>query len=746
MPKNNISNRKMMPHMRRKLATTTGLVMLAFGALCLRIYAINRDNGDKYTRQVLSQQEYDSIVLPYKRGDILDSKGTTMASSEKVYNVILDSKLAGVDEKTIQATTQALAKCFRLNASELTKYIKDNPTSQYYILSKKLTYDEIASFVELQNDTKNNPDIKGVWFEEEYIRVYPNNSMACDVIGWTDKDFKGHYGLEEYYDDILRGTNGREYGYLNEESALERTTKPAVDGNSIVTTLDANIQSIVEKYLEEFNNTYKNAYRDGNGAQNTGCIIMNIHTGEIMAMASYPFYNLNDIYNTDPLIGTTLLDVNGKAQDEVITEDTLKRLDTDTKYANLNNLWKNFSINNTYEPGSVSKVLTVAGALESGKISGNETYFCGGYLEKGGHEIHCHNRLGDGMLTVKQAVEKSCNVALMHIGEAEGKTNFLQFQQLFNLGLKTNLDLAGESRTASLVYNEKTMGEAELATSTFGQGFNVTMIQMISAFSSIINGGYYYEPHIVSKIISSDGTTVKNIEPRLLKQTVSESTSDKIIDYCNGVVTEGTGTTARPAGYAIGGKTGTAEMAPRTKRNYVVSFMGYAPANNPDIAIYVVVDRPNAAAQDDAKYATRIVRKILTEVLPYLGYPMTEELSEKEATELEENKLLLHAPKTVEADANNGQENENGEKVTNEEGTTITVTEGSNLTEGIQKEGSEPTLSPEEEALNAQEEEWKKRLESYEKDPETGYLIEPGTGLLIDPQTGALVEGDSYME
>ena len=180
------------------------------------------------------------------------------------------------------------------------------------------------------------------------------------------------------------------------------------------------------------------------------------------------------------------------------------------------------------------------------------------------------------------------------------------------------------------------MGEAELATSTFGQGFNVTMIQMITGFCSLVNGGYYYEPHVVNKIVSSDGTTIKNIKPRVLKQTISASTSEKIVDYCNGVVIEGTGKTARPAGYAIGGKTGTAEMVPRTKRNYVVSFMGYAPADDPQIAIYVVVDRPNAVYQDDAKFATGIVRNILTEVLPYLNYFMTEELSETEITEMSE--------------------------------------------------------------------------------------------------------------
>ena len=221
------------------------------------------------------------------------------------------------------------------------------------------------------------------------------------------------------------------------------------------------------------------------------------------------------------------------------------------------------------------------------------------------------------------------------MGKQIGKSIFLEYQERFNFGLKTNIDLAGESRTENLVFNANNMGETELATSTFGQGYNVSMIQMISAFCSLINGGYYYEPHMVSKITAADGSIVKNITPRIVKQTISAQTSQKIIEYCNGVVVNGTGKTARPAGYAIGGKTGTAETIPRDKINYVVSFMGYAPADNPQIAIYVVVDRPNAVFQDSARFATGIVRNILTEVLPYLNIYMTEELSEKELAELE---------------------------------------------------------------------------------------------------------------
>ena len=717
--KKRLREQKFTMRMQKKLVVLFLLVLSAFVGLSARLIYINRENGEQYKKQVLSQQRYDSRVIPFKRGDIVDCKGTKLAVSEKVYNVVLDAKLAGEKQEYIDATVQALVDCFHLDGSGIRAYIAENPTSQYNVLAKKLPYEEISPFVELQNDAANNPNIKGIWFEEEYERTYPNGSLACDVIGFTGKDNAGSYGLEEYYNDVLNGINGREYGYLNDDSTLERRTKAAIDGNTIVSTIDANIQNIVEKYLKKFNTDNQNAARDGNGAYNVGCIVMRVNTGEILAMASYPDFDLNDTKNPKALLGMNKLDKDGKETEEIITQEVIDTMDDDTLYANLNALWKNFCITSTYEPGSVAKPFTVAAGLECGRLTGDETYFCGGSLWYGGHEIHCHNRLGDGMLTVKEAVEKSCNVALMQMGDAIGKDNFLTFQELYNWGLKTNIDLAGEARTAGLVYNSATMGEAELATSTFGQGFNATMIQMIAGFCSLVNGGYYYEPHVVNKIVSSDGTTIKNIEPRLLKQTVSASTSEKIIDYCNGVVTEGTGKTARPAGYAIGGKTGTAEMVPRNKKNYVVSFMGYAPADHPEIAIYAVVDRPNTLIQDDAKFATGIVKNVLTEVLPYLNYFMTEELSGNERTELGESDLAVKLPEV-----------ENPEDAEDAEGAEVQ-----------QEETTQEEIPQESEEEKA----WKERLATYETDPETGYLIEPETGALIDPATGQAMDGSSFM-
>ena len=713
--------------MQKKLVVLFFIILLAFVGLSYRLFAITRDDGERYKKQVLSQQRYDSTTLPYKRGSILDANGSILASSEKVYNVILDAVAVSEKEEYLEPTLNALRSQFGIDTSSVRSYIEANKeTSRYYVLAKRLEYEEIEGFQELMNETDSL--VKGIWFEEEYKRVYPGGTLASDVIGFTTSDNVGSYGLEEYYNDILSGTAGREYGYLNTDSNLERTTIPAEDGNSIVTTIDANIQSIVEKYLRKFDEQYKDNAHEGNGANNVGCIIMNVNSGEILAMASYPSYDLNDTRNTDALIGMPILDEEGNRTGEYINEENISTIteDADVFYRHLNALWKNFCINDTYEPGSVSKPFTVAAAIESGSITGNESYNCEGKLHVGNYDIKCHNTYGDGYLTVTEGVERSCNVAMMYVAMATGIDTFTEFQHIFNLGLKTNIDLAGEARTASVVYNKDTMGPTELATNSFGQGFNATMIQMITGFCSLINGGYYYEPHLVSKIVSPSGATVQNIEPRVLKQTISETTSAKVREMCNQVVAgeNGTGKTARPAGYMIGGKTGTAETLPRGNREYVVSFMGYAPADDPQIAIYVVVDRPNVpgAIMDDAKFATRIVRSILTEVLPYMGIFMTEELSEAEMEELEALQIEIMTPVISEEEASEGEE---GEEQTGETGT-----------EGEGAEGSGENGGEEEESGN---EVWK----TFPIDPATGYAIDPDTGNYVDPETGAVL-GGSY--
>ncbi len=638
--------------MQKKLAVLFIFVLLAFAGLGLRLSWLVKEEGTEYQKQVLSQQRYDSTTIPFRRGDIVDAKGNKLATSEKVYNLVIDAAVILDKEDYLEPTLQALGANFpALDMTAIREYIKSHPNSSWYVPLKRLSYEEISDFQLAQQE---NNKIKGVWFEEEYKRVYPNGSLAADVIGFSRTDNAGQYGLEEFYNDTLNGTNGREYGYLNDDLALERTVKAAVDGNTVHSTIDANIQNVVEKYLKKFNEEYKNNAHEGNGAENIGCIIMEVNTGNVLAMANYPTYDLNDTRNTDALIGTVMMEeitnANGyqeiKKTETIINESVLETMTQEQIYVNLNHLWKNYCITSTYEPGSTIKPFTVAAGLEYGSINPNVTFECNGKLEIGGHDIACHNTYGDGVIDLQQAVARSCNVALMKIGQSMGAEVFSEFQNVFNFGLKTNVDLAGEARTASLLYAADEMKAADLATNTFGQNFNVTMMQVIAGYCSLINGGYYYEPHMVDRITNAGGAVVENIEPRVLKQTISSSTSELIRQYCRAVVMEEggeqrTGRTARPAGYAIGGKTGTAETLPRDNNEYVVSFIGHAPAEEPQIAIYVVVDRPNVPKQDDAKFATGIVRNVLTEVLPYLNIFMTEELSEEEIEELKERQLEI---------------------------------------------------------------------------------------------------------
>ncbi|MBR5798608.1 MAG: cell division protein FtsI [Lachnospiraceae bacterium] len=739
MRKNNPQNKFTMK-MQKKLVVLFIFVLLAFAGLAYRLFVITRDNGEHYKKQVLAQQKYDSTTIPFKRGSILDANGSILAASKKVYNVVLDSVAVLEDESYLEPTLKALSSQFGIDTAMVREYIaKNGDTSRYYVLERQLTYEEIAGFKELQQ--AEGSKVKGIWFEEEYKRVYPGNTLACDVIGFTTNDNAGQYGLEEYYNDELSGISGREYGYLNDDAALERRTISAEDGNSIVTTLDVNIQSIVEKYLLKFNEEYKDNFRPGNGAYNLGCVIMEVDTGEILAMASYPNFDLNNARDTQNLIGMPILNEKGEKTGEFITEETLPVIEEQgLMYLHLDALWKNFCISDTYEPGSVAKPFTVAAGIESGSIIGTETYNCEGKLHVGDHDISCHNTYGDGPLTVQEGLERSCNVVMMKIGEAMGVSKFAKFQRNFNFGLKTNIDLAGEARTVNLVYNEDNMGTTDVATNSFGQSFNASMIQTITGFCSLINGGYYYEPHMVSKIISPSGATVQNIEPRVLKQTISETTSDTIVKYCNTVVSgeHGTGKTARPAGYMIGGKTGTAEMVPRDKKNYVVSFMGYAPADDPEIAIYVVVDRPNVQYQDDAKYATRIVRNILTEVLPYKGIFMTEEVTEAEQQELDalHEELMLPTP-AEEGDGAEGETTDESENV--QEGEAGSASEDAATdAESDTEESVDPGALPTVEALP---QEHIKVWEDFPIDPETGYAVDPETGALVDPETGATIGG-----
>ena len=668
------------------------ILIISFLVIVLRLSYIVTFKGEEYKRMVYSQRQTSDIVIPCERGSIYDAKGTVLASNIKKYIVILDAKQVTDYSKQmgnsayIESTAEALHQYLGYDKQQIVDFIYNNPKDAYERISKDengkviaLDAETVKPLMEAISASKEKGStikpIYGIQFEDSYSRIYPNNTLACDLLGYVNDGDVGMYGLEQYYEEDLKGVNGRSFGYINDYTNLERQIVPAKNGNSLVLNIDASIQRIVERKIVEVNESMD--YEDRSGSYNTGVIIMECDTGNVLAMAGWPFYDLNNprevsvekYYSTkqiNELMSTfakkegwvngvssnifieegqtpyfkVLNEETGKDDVVMLTQEQLDKLDDDLSGYVRDGVWKNFCISDTYEPGSVAKTITTAIGLDSGKLVPSDRFTCTGLIEVLDRTIHCSHRWGCGGGDLRMCLVKSCNPAYTQFGKKIGKETFLEYTKDF-YGIKTGIDLTGEVSAENLVFNEKTLNTTELATASFGQGFNATMIQMICGFNSLINGGQYYEPHVVNKIVDENGCIVKNIEPKILKQTVSESTSDKLKDYCIGVVeeSEGTGKKSRPAGYRIGGKTGTGQISGvggYQAGQYVVSFMSFAPADDPQLVMYVVIDRPNIPDQSSGavNQACELTRDIYTEVLPYLNIPMTEPLTEKEYEEL----------------------------------------------------------------------------------------------------------------
>ena len=601
--------RKINQNMKEKLLILFGIVLLLLVILVLRITYINATSGSKYKKQVLSQaqQKYESQVLPAKRGDIYDKNGNILATSNKVYNVILDCKTVNSDEDYVEPTIRALNEVLGIDEETVRSLLADSRTSQsqYQVLTKQLSMDKKKEFEKYKAEdedsgltkaqAKERANIKGVWFEEDYLRSYPFNETACDTIGFAlDRDV-ADIGLEGYYNSTLTGVDGRQYGYINDDSDVEQTIIAAVNGKSIQTSIDIGAQQIVEKYV--------NGFKEAMGAKNIGVIVENPSTGEIIAMDGGDRYDLN----------------NPRDLSKYYTEEEITGMSSDDKIDALNELWRNFCVSDTFEPGSTIKPFTVATGLEIGALKGDETYYCGGSLQIDEWEIKCisYDNGGHGQQNLTQVMENSCNVALMQIGLAIGPEEFCKYQSIFGFGQYTGIDLPGEA--VGILQSPDGMIKTDLATNSFGQNFNVTMLQLATGFCSLINGGDYYEPHLVKAIQDENGNVIQTIDPVLEKKTISKETSDKLKSYMYSVVQNGSGRYAQVEGYDIGAKTGTAEKLPRGENKNVVSFIGYAPAYNPQVLCYVVVDTPHLPGEQQAHstFASEIFSKIMAEVLPY---------------------------------------------------------------------------------------------------------------------------------
>lgn len=592
-----VSRPKFTNGMRKRLLVICFIAVVAICFLIGRIIFITAKNGDDYARRVLSQQSYVSSVIPFRRGTITDRNGTVLAQSVKVYNIILDPKVALTYSYTLEPTLEALTDCFGFTREEIEKTLEENSGSSYVRLRRFEPYDTVADFKEKMN---SNSHIKGVWFEEEYIRSYPCDSLASHVIGFANTSNVGFYGIEQYYNDCLNGVDGKEYGYYDSELNLKTNTKDALDGNTIVSTIDSAVQSCIERHVSEFLDTYE--------CNSIGIVVADPNNGEILGMASNREFNLNDPRNLDGFV----------------SEEELQNMSDEEKSDALYSLWRNFCVSDAYEPGSTFKTITVASALEANSVKTGDRFNCTGSREVGGWTISCSAHSGHGDISLAESLSKSCNCALMDIAAELGTERFYSYQSRFGFGNLTGVDLVGES--TGQVVKKSSLHETELATSSFGTRFTVTMMQMVGAYSSILNGGTYYRPHVVKEIKDADGRTIERMDGLDVKETVSSKTSEYIRESLRLTVTEGTGTPANIAGYSVAGKTGTAEKLPKDSGKYVISFMGFAPYDDPGILVYVVVDELHDEEKaGSSSVCSSMAGSILSEILPYLEiYPEKE--------------------------------------------------------------------------------------------------------------------------
>ncbi len=673
------------PYMKKKLVLGFFLFALVFFALSASLYTMIKTNNDEYSKIVLSQRQssYDTRVITAKRGDIIDRNGQLLATSIKVYNLILDPKIITTNDNTVyyNQTIDCLSSFFKVDFNDIKNIIDTRKNSAYYRYKKSLSYEEKTALeeyiAEKNEELKSNNSqerIRGIWFEDDYKRYYPYSTLASNVIGFSNSaGTSGTLGLEQYYNETLVGVNGRRFGYLDNEYSLSSVSKDAIDGSTLVSTIDIGLQYIVQKHLDDWQ-------KNDIGSKSASCIVMDPNNGEVLAMGSTNSFDLNnprdlsykysedDIYKVgaelaiaeikkdneyfanEPDIAKMQVELGEEFDEELANEqvrlynealvkeiesrytreELIKKATTHLWYQN----WRNLCISDTYEPGSTSKVFTVSGGIEEGVVDESSHFLCEGWLELDDGErkwrIRCNNRKGHGDLTLAESLMYSCNMSMSQIAFDEGSNNFIKYQDLFGFGQKTNIDLPAEAGAEKLVYNEKTMGRTSLATNAFGQNFNCTMIQLASAFASVINGGKFYEPHLVKQIRNANGSIKDEKIFTPTRQTISKQTSDFLRAVLYQTVETGTGAAAKIDGYTVGGKTGTAEKLPRKDKNYLVSFCGFAPIENPKLLVYVIVDTPNLQGEEQAKavFATKIFNKIMFESLGYLNIePVDKELS-----------------------------------------------------------------------------------------------------------------------
>ncbi|MBQ8318759.1 MAG: penicillin-binding protein 2 [Lachnospiraceae bacterium] len=594
-------------YMKKRLKFAFVAFLSVFVLLVVSMILINVKSGKEYEQVVLAQQGSKSTPIAYRRGDILDSNGTTLATTKKVYNLILEPKNILEKDENKDVTVAALKKYFGLTDGEINEYLA-NSESYYEIAKKDLEYEQVKPFKDYL-DTEEGSKVRGVLFEEEYERVYPNNQLACHLIGYTIGTNDGQGGIEGAYDHYLNGSNGREYTYINDDNTVTKSIESPVNGYNLVTSIDANIQSIVQEKVD--------AYMASEGAANVSVLVMDPDTCNILALYNSHAYDPNDAYDIEA--------VRYQFKTDEEFEDFKKNATDEETVEALAKVWRNFVVSDVFEPGSTYKTFTIAGALEEAVVDENYTHVCDGGEQIDTYYIQCHIAgYGSvhGELTLSEALENSCNDVLMDIAKREGAATFDKYQKLFGFGQATNVDIPGEPSDADfeyVIYHEDTLNITELATSSFGQGPCVSMMQLCTAFCSVVNGGYYYEPSVVQRMEDENGNIIDNFENVLVRRTISEDVSAIMRQQLFMVVEQGTGQKAAVEGYTIGGKTGTAEKLPRGNGKYMISFIGFAPVEDPQVVVYVVVDEPNTEDQSSSAASSYLFADIAVDLFPYMN-------------------------------------------------------------------------------------------------------------------------------
>ena len=610
------------------------ILAVGFGAVITRLAFLQLVQGEELQRRAIEQQLSDTPISA-KRGTIYDANGKILAQSASVWQVVMapayfDEGPEGDELREYVATK--LSEILSLDKAEL---LEDTKQNTYYVsVKRRIESSEKEQILELQNELAEKYQKAGlISLLDDYKRYYPYNDLASSVIGFTGSEDQGLWGVEYQYEDYLAGTPGRiisaQNGIQTEMPFDYNQNIGAIDGSSLVLTIDETVQSIVEKYM-------KQGVKDHKVVERGVCIVMNVNTGEVLAMASVEGFNCNDPYtisedqkkkieaiDNDYLIKNKYTeDPSQLSKDE--RDEMIEKAKAEAESAALSRNWRNKAISDTYYPGSVFKMCTLSMALEEGVVNKDSRFVCTGAYQLYEDTIHCHNTGGHGSQTYQECLWNSCNPGFIQIGQLIGKEKFWRYYQSFGFSEKTGIDLPGESDDQFFIHDgiEGNMVETDLAVASFGQNFSITPIQMITAASAVANGGYIVQPHVVKQIIDSEGNVVKNIGSEVKRQVISRSVSAEMCGIMEQNCISGSGSNGYVAGYRIGGKTGTSEKLIDVNddgvNDYIASFCGFAPANNPQYAALVFFDAPTAGNYYGSAVAAPVFASIMSEVLPYL--------------------------------------------------------------------------------------------------------------------------------